>query len=524
MSRHPDDDALFAGESGAKEHLASCEACSVRARRLAAGRSLIEATRRDSAPPMEWRDIDAKVMAEAERTAAEIRSGALRPSRRIGTALYAGAALAAAAAALFAWRMNVQRPTSVPMVAHAQPATPVSPAPVANPEVPPLVPSSVDGTVLMVVAPVGYTAPGGTEVPLAATTPVRQGSRIAVDDHGGRAVVALHSGYRLDARAGAEITVARLDTATTLLTLTKGEARIDGPRLDDERVALEASGWTLHAKGGAFVAKIDEHVIRLRVLSGKVGVARGGGPEQDIVAGDEVELAKEGPALRVVSHDARDPNELNMAFLATEGHVFAVPSLPGAAASDHTGVAVNGFGVLPAGVSSIRTHGPLTVHGQVGGESYTAELDGSASNAAWHRAPRPTAAHPTTAAPVSPTATQSSPQGSPPSAVATVATPPPSDATASPPRTRAELEQQLTARAAGCFDRCRSSSNCALHGSDYAYVAIDPDADGHVIDVRMNGFASSELNACVERVARSLRVPPHMIGTVQLHLQAPAQH
>jgi ferric-dicitrate binding protein FerR (iron transport regulator) len=536
MSQHPDDEALFASptDSGVAQHVAGCDDCLVRSRRLAAGRALIDAVSRESVPPqLDWREIDAKVMAAAESTAADIRRGVLRPTRRIGTAMYASAALAAAAAALFAWRMSAHPTHVAPPVAHTHVA-PAVPAPESHVAIAAAEP--VEAMVLMVVAPVAYTAPGGHVAPvlLAANTRVRQGSHIAVDERGGRAVLALHSGYRLDARAGAEVGVSRLDTGSTVLALTKGEARVDGPRLDDERIAVEASGWTLHAKGGAFVAKIDADVVRLRVLSGKVGVSRGTGDEQDIVAGDEVELGHDGPSVRLVSHDARDPNELNMAFLTQTGGVFEVPALPGATANDRTGVSVVGFGSLPAGVSSLRANGPLALRAQVGSESYATVLDATVapSGSVWRRAPRvaPTrsnAAPPSVAAvapAVAPNAMPSAtPQAAP--AVAPVAanagaeTP---QSTANAPRSREELEQELRTRAAPCFAQCFQANNCALHGSDFAYVTIDPDPDGHVTDVRVTGFASSDLTTCVEHAARTLRVPSYMVGWVSLHLQAPA--
>lgn len=514
MSGHPSDEKLVecaAREDAAvRDHVRSCGPCGVRFARLSAGASLTAAVRADrSAPAVDWSAIDPAVMAAAEAAAADIRRGTLRAPRRIPVPVFVGVALAAAAAGVFALRTRVT------------PVTPPAPVPVATREArtdaPPTpavaeaqprgeartAPRAVEGVVLMVAAPVAYTAPGDTPANLVGSTRLREGGRIAPGERGGRAVVALHAGYRLDARAGAEVTLARLSSAEITVALSKGEARLDGPAAHEGRVAVEARGWTLLAKGGAFVTRIDRDAVRVRVVAGKIGVRREGLEEREALAGEVLELAFDGSSYRVVARDARDEGEIDGALFAQDGREFALPPLPAGAV-----LSVPGRGALPAGVAFVRTRAPLTLTAQSGSETWSLTLDPAApAPTVWTRAPRAIVAN--ASARRAPEAVVTAPEEQVAiSARAVFGAGTRTQVSEMPEREREDSNrwaQAFAARAAHCFQECGPGTQCGA--SRTIVVTIETNSDGSVSTARSNFTAAPALDRCVYDEARAAPLP-----------------
>ena len=525
MSEHPSDTTLFEcatrDDASVRAHLRGCDACAKRFTRLRGGASIIDAVRHDSAPDVDWRSMDARILPAAESAASDIRRGSLRAPRRIHAPVYIGIALAAAAAGVFMLRTRPRVDAPTTEIAHVSPAQQPRANAIARVGAAPV--ESLTATVLLLAAPVSYAAAGGESMPMNATTQVRQGGRISADDHGGRAIVALRDGVRVDARAGTDLTLARFSSTETTLELAKGEARIDGPARESGRIALEARGWTLLAKGGGFIAKIDGDVVRLRVMSGKVGVSREGVAERDANAGEDIELAATGN-FRVLSHEARDSNEIDDSLLADDGQPVTVPRL-----SDRAAVTVAGHGTLPSGISMLRVRSSITLQSQSGDESWSLLLDPNVAtdSVSWRRTSRLAVLRPAGAQGNTESARASE---LPMEVTAPVEVAPPPVAPAVPvvepvalPRYSVrnapgilgswrEYTANVSEAVASCIGRCATSGNCPTAPS--ISIHVEPNANGSAF-VRVSGI-SEGISACVRSGVEAITVPSGYRGQGQL--------
>jgi hypothetical protein len=473
-------------------------------------------------PPVDWRAVDARVLAAAEQ-AARASTGGRGGARPVRSSVVLGAACAAAAGVLAVLLgRSGQRPSAERVERGAAISAPVrtdsGAAIAAGASIRAVADAPAEGVVLMLVAPVSYTAPDGVRGALAATTRLRQGGRICVGERGGRAVVAVHRGYRLDVRAGAEVTFARLSDAGATIGLSKGETRVDGPSGPSEPasgVSVEAGGWQLLAKGGAFVAKVEPDVIRVRVVDGKLGIVRGEGEgERELVAGDEAVLAKGGGQVRVLSRSARDAGGIDVAYLTREGTAFTLPELP-----ERAEVQVAGHGALPAGLAAVRTSARLELRTRIGGQDLSLTLDPeSVAPTGWRAAA--VGAHLAGKPEVTDEPAAASPAGEPePSPMADAAVrlaatvTPWSTARVHAPGTetvtdqaRHALEQQLVGQLSACFAQCERSDSCGSYRS--GWLAFDPEPDGTVSGPQALGFHAAQLERCIEQRSLLLVLPP----------------
>nr|BAL56296.1 hypothetical protein HGMM_F36A01C31 [uncultured delta proteobacterium] len=523
MTPHPDDQALLASarhhDDKIQEHLRQCDNCRTRFVRLSAGAALIDYAKHHGATPsVNWNAIDGAIMAAASEVASDIRRGALRPQRTRTAPLYVGMALAAAAAGVMILRTHTTR-VATPVATSTLPSgqnterqqsEAVPARPQGSETTGPTATQPATAVVLMVVSPVAYTAAGGRPSVLRGDTNVREGDRLHVDERGGRAVMALPAGYRLDARSGADVTFTRMSATETVLALAKGEARIEGPASRTMRLAVQTSGWTLLAKGGAFVARLENDVVQVRVIDGKVGVQRDGHDgastdEREARKGEVIELAKNGHSYRVVSRDARDDKAMDMTMLSPEGRPFEVPPLPEGAT-----LTVAGRITLPPRVGTIRVVRPTVLVAKVGRETWTLSLDPRNERASlqWSRT------LPVGNAPSSRQASTVSeqPSGAQLSLVANLR----AEFFAS---TRTQVEfmpdddrvasqqwaERFAARAASCFQRCAPGSACA--GVQSIEVTLDTNADGSVSQARTAALTPPEIDQCIAVVGRELRLP-----------------
>jgi hypothetical protein len=519
MSAHPSHEALFASatveDPAVSAHVQTCAPCAARLARLRAGASLLAQVRTDTAAPsVNWSALDPVLATAAESAAQAARSGARPAVRRIEARVLVGVALAAAAVGVFALRSETA-PVSQPAPTLAMREPSERGAGEARPSVPEAIqaeaPSApvaqpVEGVVLMVAAPVAYSEPGARATALRASTRVHQGARIVASARGGRAVVALHAGYRVDARAGADLTLARLSTTETSLALTKGEARVEGPAPEEARLVVQAQGWTLRAKGGAFVAKIDRDRVRVHVVSGKLGVQREGSEEREALAGEELELGMDTPSYRVLSHEARDEQAIDLSMFAHDGQEFTVPAVPSRAE-----VTAQDYGVLPSGVTAVRIARALMLSAQVGSESWALLLDPAAPAAptAWSRTARSTSvassARGGTAASSEPAAAPVVPVAITARAVFAASTRTSVDSLPDTEQAASQLwAQQFASRAASCFRECGPGSGC--DGVSTIELTLETNSDGTVSTARANHSAPA-LNRCLSDAAHVSRLP-----------------
>jgi len=527
VSAHPTDQALFEAAQGenpdARDHVKTCKACVKRYMRLAAGAALISTAKRESFPPVDWTVLDARMLAVADRAAAEVRAGVVRPIRRFPTvSVTVGVALAAAAAGVFAFRMRTHSSrTDAPIArsTHVRPPTLVPSTPSVgsssgNERAVPAVPMGVEteAVVLLAAAPASHARRGATAVVLTGATHVREGDRVSTGDEAGRVVLAVHSTYRVDVRRGTEVIFASLRSDRASLTLTKGTVRVEGPDPGEHgpSVGIEAAGWTMQSKGGAFTAAIDGQLVRVRVLSGKISVRRGDGAEREVLAGAEIELAHDGGAPREVSQNARDVDALDMAALDAGARDIALAParLTGDVSFEgSTRWAGTPTSTRPARVVSFRVH-----HGN---QTIGLRVDPAASApAAWtpERSGMPPAAV-ASREPIAPAA--QTPIGAQALTV-------PRPGLSEQDRQRIQLENGRDVAmgtyrfaAARCFVSCANLRECGSVRT--GSVGFHVGTGGHVTSADVRDFDSAEVVNCLRREALRLPMPVQMAG--QIHVE-----
>jgi hypothetical protein len=518
MAQHPTDDELFNGDRAALEHARGCEDCRVRSVRLRAGQALVQRVRKTSQPDMDWAKVDAFIAQAAESTAQDIRAGRIaRPSASRRPAVI-GASLAIAAASVLAWRLTAPSSPAVNgQIAGSSVAQTnvVAPRSNAGGEAPlPAVAAWREARVLLAAGevthvPAANAGAAGEPSPLTARSRVRAGDRIRGSALGSRAMLATAAGQRLDARGVGEVRLASLDAAGSQVELVSGEARVDVAP-SSGKLSLTVQGWSVVAKRGAFVAKIDGDTVRVRVLSGVVDVAHEGGEATPVEPGREVVLDKRGgrqmqPEAAVANEPELDPRTLGV---GEEGELVDVPE-----GREGAELQIDGA-PLPSRTRVLRLSRAVRVIARQSDGEWAIELDprrAAAQSPQWSVTRPPAVASNTVASrgtdAGASTVLVAQRSGLPPRrppvvarTVLTAATIPPAAAMG-----YRAVQRALGQRSRHCFDACERSNACG----ESAGIApiVDFDAEGRVGAVRLDGSPAPALAACIEREVRAMRLP-----------------
>lgn len=446
---HPSNDALFSVAQGDDRadiaaHVAGCEACASRLRRLRGGAEAMREAKR-SVPDISWSALDVVMAREAQSAAREMR---LRPAsdRPIWLRPFAFGAAFAAVGALAVAVVTLRTPPEAP------------PAPTASRVAPPSASSTpdrrpVEATVLLSTRGAVWRAGAGGASSRLTEGALREGARIETAQ-GDRAVLSLQRGVQMDLRGESLASLTRLREGESLVSLERGELRL--ARSGEGEVALRSGAWTVRVEGD-LVARSEMSVVRVVLLAGRASVERAGAEAMTFSGPVTLELPLDG-APQVRESAARDERSLDLSAFDRAGSILDVPPLDPSAV-----LFVREDAPLPAGVTSVRlSHGsPLSA--RVGRALYTIEI-GTGQVASWRRE-RLVAA---TAAPT-PTRARPAPRALP--AVAAVESP-------DPGLTPAQIRG--VTRAAGmrirhCFSTCVERNQCA---ADEGQLRIQVQTDG----------------------------------------------
>ncbi len=462
-------DAASANDPGRfAAHLASCGTCRSAWDRLRVGASLLDDARED--PPiddLDWGRIDAAISAEAEKVAGDIRAGRLRAPRPWKTYAMGGLALAAAAAAAFYVRSTQPRDELVP-VAHRD--VPPTPAPAAR----------VDGAVLLAAGGATQTPEGASEaVRLSSGAPLREGARVHTPA-AGRAVFSVEPSVVLDVRANSDVSLTSLREDGAAVALAQGEVAVDREG-EGAPVSVRAGRWRVGVEGDV-VARVESHVVRVVVLSGRASVEADGVSRMQYTGPIVIELPDEGAA-RTAQGEAADASRIDLSVLRAGGTMWTLPALDPAAT-----MSVRGRGPLPSSLEAIRVTEPVTLQARLGHQVMTLEV-GSGRVLEWHAVNAVAAAQPT---------------------VHRAPTPAPSAIQSPEPEGRAltSSEVQTVSRSAHghfqhCIATCQEQNRCReVHGS----IQLSVDANGRAslgsIDPSVEGART-----CLTGEAPQVRFP-----------------
>jgi hypothetical protein len=489
MSAHPSPEALFDAAAKGVEgpyapHLADCPACRVAYDRLRVGASLLDVARKDDAlDAIDWGRLEEAIQGAAERTAADIRSGRLRPTSSWRG--YVVGAMAFAAAAVGVWYVRGHRTTmvSAPIAARA----PAHPARVSLPERQPERPAPPFEGVILLAAGGARQTMAGASVPvrLSSSEGVREGARVETGALG-RAVFTVQPTVTLDVRPESEATLVAMHRETTTVALARGELAIDREG-EAGAVAVHVGRWQVAVEGDA-TARATSTTLRVVLLAGRATV-RSGEPAGTVFTGPVVfELPAEAGDARTLGSEAHDAMRLDLTPFRAEGTLWQLPSLPPGGS-----VSLRGHGALPDAVEALRLTHTATLDARVGRREYTLEV-GSGRVLQWRRVSATIAADAPTSRPVV--------VGQAPSPMAT-ALPPMSEGRE---LTQAEIHamsRTITRRIGHCFTRCVETNQCR---EPHGVVEFDVSADG---TTTVGALDPSVANArpCLAHEARFIRFP-----------------
>ncbi|MEZ4393078.1 MAG: hypothetical protein R3A48_18480 [Polyangiales bacterium] len=202
---HPSNDALFSAAQGdapadLAAHVAGCDACASRLRRLRGGAEALREAKR-SVPDISWSALDVVMAREAEAAAREVR---LRPAsdRPMWLRPFAFGAGLAAVGALAVVAVTLRAPPAAP------------PPPVASRAVAPPAPATparrpVEATVLLSTRGALWRQGAGGAASRLTDGVLREGARIETA-RGDRAVLSLQRGARMDLRGESLASLTRL--------------------------------------------------------------------------------------------------------------------------------------------------------------------------------------------------------------------------------------------------------------------------------------------------------------------------
>jgi len=485
--------------------------CGRAATRMRVGEALLaEAREYSPSRGIKWSELDGPIAAAAEAAARGAKLEVLRARKRVAAQRWVtGGVFAAAAAGVFGWRARVssqqqQQAAAALAASNAAQSAPAGVVPEAA--------RAVEATVLLVASPSTYEQGEAPARALTLASSLRAGVRLRTGERGGRTVVALGEGARVDVRAGSDVTIDRWSSREAVLGLAKGEARVENS--SGTEVSVRSAGWSLRSPGGAFLAKLEGGSLRVSVLQGKVTVrSADGSVSREARAGSVLELAENGAGLREVSHEASDAAALPEGLLATRGGALELAALAGAAVGQ---LEIEGARIQVAGALAMRAAHAVTVRASVGDARFFAALDPShgagetravvwqsvvavavangSGNAPVQRGPRLASARPAASseAPVAPT---------PAVVVASD-----EEVTAATQR----IEAALPARVRYCFHACDTTGDCAPRGP--VTVTVRVNALGQVEDSQENGTQ----NACLHNEVLATRWPAGTSRTLTL--------
>jgi len=588
-----------------RKHVSECTRCASRVTKLKAVTTALKEVRQDNVVHVRWAELDDRISREADLAAKTMREAHVRgetfPRQTSSTRelVPVGAMLAIAAAGIFALGPRVVRQlshtntvatTNTQNLQNSQQSSQTTLAhQTNNPENPQGsgngigVPStnsrglthvdqpvpSIVPTVLLVAGGVSVQTSGGTVVRANLASVLSSGTRLNTPRRGGRLVAALPTRHVLDVRPGSDLTLDRMDSERSEISVHAGETRIDSEELPNEEltasvrgaptpreanaieasnggairtrettetpheVTIHAAGWTLHAARSAFLAKVTGDRVTVRVMRGKVGFVSNEMPgnSRDANEGEEVEL---DPHNSITVHSLQnpvDPDALDVRLSASlrsdESVPLEVPSAPEGSVLD-----VPGLGSLPGNLRAIRTRVPMTMRARLGANAWTLTLNttnanlpsaglangsvgvgsvaenttGNTREASWRAVSTSQASQLVVAT----TTTNAQ------------ATQSPIDQQSPVPgenqgvRTIGEARERFTQQAASCFSVCSTRSTGCV-GTGHGYVSVDTEQDGQVSAVRVaESLGDADVRQCLERLARNLSLP-RSAGATTLH-------
>ncbi len=458
-------------------HLDVCAECRSAWERLRVGATLLDEASDDaSLDAIDWSRIDAAVAAEGERVAAGIRAGSIRAPRPWKTYAMGGLALAAAASAVAYVRTH---PSQDDLVARTDVTAPPAAQPVAQPSTP--TPAArFDGAVLLAAGGATQTPPSGEAQRIASGAPLREGARI-ITTAVGRAVFSVQPAVALDVRGDSDVTLASLREGAATVTLAQGEVAVDRAG-DTGSVALRAGRWQVGAEGDV-VARVESHVVRVVVLSGRATVEADGVSQMQFSGPVVIELPDVG-APHAVPGEATDAKHVDLSMLSADGTMWALPPVDPAAS-----LSVHGRGALPSSLEALRAPAPMTLQARLGRTIMTLEV-GSGRVLAWHTSNVVAAAEPTVRRPPqhAPSAVQSpAPQG--------------------PTLNAMQLgiaSRTAQGRFSHCFSTCREQNRCPteMHG----VIELAVDESGRVSLTALDPSANGA-RACLTNEVTHMRLP-----------------
>lgn len=478
------------GTADTKGHVHGCGECARAVERIRVGEKLLaEAREYSPSKAMQWSAIDDAINAAAEAAARGAKVEVLRARKRaMAQRWVTGGVFAAAAAGIFGWRMQAGRAADAGRIAVVAQQSATTNGAGSRDEA-----HAVEATVLLVAAPSTYEQGEAPAQALTLGTSLRAGVRLRTDERGGRMVVALGDGARVDARSGSDVTLDRWSSSEAVLALAKGETRVENS--SGTEVSVRSAGWSLRSPGGAFVAKLEGDSLRVSVLQGKVTVrSADGSVSREVRAGAVLELAKDGTALREVSREASDASALPSGLLATRGVALELAALAGAGVGQ---LEIDGAQLALAGGFSLRLGRAVTAHATQGDARFEAVLDAAhggseARSVAWQSVSAPAVvAAVTPSVPVQRGARLGAPAvvAARPSAVAAVSSPsvPASEpvVVASDEEVAAAVsrnEAQLAESIRHCFNGCIAVGECEPHATLRMSVRVD--AQGRVTEIQ----------------------------------------
>lgn len=454
-------------------HLDVCAECRAAWDRLRTGASLLDEASEDPAlDAINWDRIDAAVAAEAERVAAGIRAGSIRAPRPWKTYAMGGLALAAAASAVAYVRTH---PSQDDLVARTD-----VPAPLVAPPATPTPAARFEGAVLLAAGGATQTPAAGEAQRIAAGAPLREGARV-ITTAAGRAVFSVQPAVALDVRGDSDVTLAALREGVATVTLAQGEVAVDRAG-DGGSVALRAGRWQVGADGD-LVARVESHVVRVVVLSGRATVQADGVSQMQFSGPVVIELPEVGNA-HAVAGEAVDVKHIDLSMLRADGTMWALPPIDPTAS-----LSVRGRGALPSSLEALRVPEPLTIQARVGHTIMTLEV-GSGRVLEWHTASVVAAAQPTV---------RRSPQQAP----SAVQSPEPEGPTLN------ALQLGIASRTAQgrfshCFSTCREQNRCPAEMRGVVELAVDP--NGRVSLTSLDPSANGA-RTCLTNEVTHMRLP-----------------
>ncbi|RKH56622.1 FecR domain-containing protein [Corallococcus llansteffanensis] len=311
--------ALAAGEldAGARArveaHLQACASCAEESKRVTEARALLH-TARAVEPAVRWEETGAKLKAAAAKRLAQ-------PERRF-LSPWALTLAGACAVALVLWlggsllRKNVGG--EVPVVANraardaevpAVPATGPAPAPVVAPKAPPAAPEAVAAreaaTEAERVSGAVMREATGSEQALAPGMRLRSGVAVRTPAKAS-AVLRLPDASRVRLSAGSDVVFARAETNAVHLTVQQGRLSVSASHARREGFLVESAGLRVSVVGTVFSVERTAGGAAVAVLEGRVRVDAEGQPTRFVNAGERVELAEAGGALKPRALSAGD--------------------------------------------------------------------------------------------------------------------------------------------------------------------------------------------------------------------------